>query len=163
MVVRVVLAASVAVALVRGSWEVCQWRRRRRPSDGLRRSSELGRASVGPSFPPPQSIRLRLRRRPGALPPTLSAGKYGFLDQVVAEVRSSGVGIDLGVSVNVIGFAKVLDDAGVTGNAEDLSFFDVDNVALSCGADSVAMLRRELMTAEPLLRARRARGILPHT
>ena len=71
-------------------------------------------------------------------------------------------GIDLGVSVNVIGFAKVLDDAGVTGNAEDLSFFDVDNVALSCGADSVAMLRRELMTAEPLLRARRARGILPH-
>ena len=75
----------------------------------------------------------------------------------------AGSGIDLGVSVNVIGFAKVLDDAGVTGNAEDLSFFDVDNVALSCGADSVAMLRRELMTAEPLLRARRARGILPQT
>jgi len=72
-------------------------------------------------------------------------------------------GIDLGVSVNVIGFAKVLGDAGVTGSAEDLSFFDVGNVALSSGSDRVAMLRRELMTAEPLLRARRARGILPHT
>ena len=89
--------------------------------------------------------------------PTLySVGPIPVYDRAVS-------GIDLGVSVNVIGFAKVLDDAGVTGNAEDLSFFDVDNVALSSGADRVAKLRRELMTAEPLLRARRARGILPHT
>ena len=72
-------------------------------------------------------------------------------------------GIDLGVSVNVIGSAKVLGDAGVTGSAEDLFFFDVEYVALSSGADRSANLRREQMTAEPLFRARRVRGILPHT
>ena len=72
-------------------------------------------------------------------------------------------GIDLGVSEYVIGFAKVLGDAGVTGSAEDLFFFDVEYVALSSGADRSAKLRREQMTAEPLFRARRVRGILPHT
>ena len=43
-------------------------------------------------------------------------------------------GLDLGVSDHVIGFAKVLGVAGVTGCAEDLSFFDGKCVALSRGA-----------------------------
>ena len=85
------------------------------------------------------------------------------MDQVGLEVRSSGVGIDLGVSAHVIGFAKVLGPVGVTGGAEDLFFCDVKYVALSRGLDWMARLRRESMAAEPVLRARRARGILPHT
>ena len=43
-------------------------------------------------------------------------------------------GLDLGVSEHVIGFAKVLGSAGVTGGAEDLFFFDGKCVALSRGA-----------------------------
>ena len=100
---------------------MCQRRRQRRPFDGSRRSSELGRASEGLSFPSPQSIRLRLRRQHGSLPPTLSAGKYGFLDQEGLEDRSSEVGIDHGASAHVIGFAEVLELADVTGDAESSS------------------------------------------
>ena len=120
-----------------------------------------GAQARGSLFPPPQSIRLRLRRRHGSLPPALSAGKYGFLDQDGLEVRSSGVGIDLGASAHVMGFAKVLNPVGVTGDVEDLFFFDENGVALSRGLDWMAMPRRRPMAAEPVFRALRARGTLP--
>ena len=82
------------------------------------RTRELAR---GASIPPPQKTRARPRHCLVPLPPTLSAGKYGFLDQDGLEDRSSGVGIDHGASAHVIGFAKVLELADVTGDAESSS------------------------------------------
>ena len=83
------------------------------------------------------------------------------MDQDGLEVRSSGVGIDLGASAHVIGFAKVLKLVGVTGDDEDHFFFDENGVALSRGLDWMAMPRRRPMAAEPVFRALRARGTLP--
>ena len=140
---------------------MCQRRRQRRPSDGSRRSSELGRSSEGLSFSAAPEHSLEAAS-PAGFPPTRPVCRQvRVLDQDGLEVRSSGVGIDLGASAHVIGFAKVLELVGVTGDAEDHFFFDENGVALSRGLDWMAMPRRRPMTAEPVLRALRARGILP--
>ena len=88
--------------------------------------------------------------------PTLNTfGPIPVYDRAVSE------GIDHGASAHVIGFAKVLNPVDVTGDVEDLFFFDENGVALSRGLDWMAMPRRRPMAAEPVFRALRARGTLP--
>ena len=140
---------------------MCQRRRQRRPFDGSRRPSGLGRSSEGLSFSAAPEYPLAAAS-PAWVPPARPVCRQvRVLDQDGLEVRSSGVGIDLGASAHVIGFAKVLKLVGVTGDDEDHFFFDENGVALSRGLDWMAMPRRRPMAAEPVFRALRARGTLP--